>query len=124
MNFICQAASYTGIYQCTNDMFVLESNFVEHVSMYGLSYGTQEEYDFRFNQFAKIDAEINRINSEEGNTFIAGHNKFSTLTEFEMDRMKGKKAPAAQTNVVAIETNNLTDSIDWRTAGAVNPVQD
>jgi cathepsin L len=92
--------------------------------MYGLSYGTQEEYDFRFNQFAKTDAEINRINSEEGNTFIAGHNKFSTLTQFEMDRMKGKKAPAAQTNVVAIETNNLTDSVDWRTAGAVNPVQD
>ena len=38
--------------------------------------------------------------------------------------MKGKKTPAAQKNVVAIETNNLTDSIDWRTAGAVNPVQD
>jgi len=47
----------------------------------------------------KIDAEINRINSEEGNTFIAGHNKFSTYTEFEMDRMKGKKAPLPQTRV-------------------------
>jgi len=46
--------------------------------MYGLSYGTDEEYQFRFQQFAVTDAELARINSEEGNTFHVGHNKFST----------------------------------------------
>jgi C1A family cysteine protease len=125
MNFICQAAAYTGIYQCEVDvMFALQEKFVDHVSKYGLSYGTDEEYQFRFQQFTQTDVEIQRINAEEGNTFTAGHNKFSTFTKFEMDRLKGKKAPVAQTRVVHLDASNLTDSVDWRAKGAVNPVQD
>lgn len=62
MNFICQAVSYAGIYKCQNDTNI-NSKFAEHVSQYGLSYGTKEEYDFRYQQFLRNDAEILRINA-------------------------------------------------------------
>ena len=124
MNFICQAASYTGIYQCTNDMFVLESNFVEHVSMYGLSYGTQEEYAFRMPIFAEKDAEINEINADTANTFTVGHNMFSTMTKDEAKKLNGFKGIQAEQNVTVLDASNLADSVDWRTKGAVNAVKD
>jgi hypothetical protein len=37
----------------------MEQSFVEHVSRYGLSFGTKEEYEFRLSLFAEKDAKIN-----------------------------------------------------------------
>lgn len=86
MNIICQAVAYAGIYECdlvSDSSLALEQKFVEHVASYGLSYGTDEEYQFRFQQFSKNDAKINEINSNPENTYVVAHNKFSTMTEFE-----------------------------------------
>jgi hypothetical protein len=53
---------------------------MEHVANYGISYGTQEEYAFRMEVFAKKDAAYNEINNDPSNTFLVGHNMFSTMT--------------------------------------------
>jgi hypothetical protein len=43
---ICK--SFIGGYICSEQVDMdLEGRFQEHISMYGLSYGTKEEYNFR-----------------------------------------------------------------------------
>jgi hypothetical protein len=95
MNVICSAfGGYIGIV-CQPEQVSLEvvkQNYANHISKYGLSFGTKEEYEFRFEQYLRIDKEINEINAEQ-NSFYAAHNKFSTLTKDEYRRMLGKKNP-------------------------------
>jgi cathepsin L len=92
---------------------------------FGLSFGTKEEYEFRFELYKQKDAEINEINAREKN-FRVGHNKFSTMTKYEAKKLNGFKYPPAShmKEPTYLETDNLTDSVDWRTKGAVNPVKD
>ena len=89
---------------------------------FGLSYGTKEEYDFRLEIFQQKDAEINEINASEVN-FKVSHNMFSTMTKYEAKVRNGFKYPPSQKEATYIDSSNLTDSVDWRTKGAVNPVK-
>jgi C1A family cysteine protease len=128
VNIICQAVAYAGLYECDiiidTSALALEEKFVNHVSNYGISYGTDEEYQFRLQQFAEKDAEIERINSDPENTYIVGHNKFSTMTKYEFKKHLGKQAAINHDTVTVLPTANLSTSVDWRTKGAVNAVQD
>jgi len=94
------------------------------LAKYGLNFATKEEYLFRLDQFSKTEEKILAINQEEGNPFVVGHNRFSTMTEWEYSRYLGKKGTSEEVNVVALDTSNLTGSVDWRAKGAVNEVQD
>lgn len=55
---------------------------------YGLSFGTKEEFQFRFDIYLEHDKVINQINSEE-DSFEVGHNMFSTLTNDEAKKYMG-----------------------------------
>lgn len=102
----------------------IEQSFVEHVSRYGLNFGTKEEYNFRLNLFAQMDAEITKINAEEPN-FTVGHNYMSTWTEFEYKKLLGYRGQPddSDKNVVILpETNDV--EVDWRAKGGVNPIKD
>ena len=125
MNMICSMAAYTGIYQCETPVSVeLQQSFMEHVTQFGLNYGTQEEYDFRMSLFVTKDAEINEVNASQ-DSFLLGHNQFSTYTEFEYKRILGYKRPEnlEHENVTTLSTENLSDEVNWITKGAVNPVK-
>jgi hypothetical protein len=64
-------------------------------------------------------------NSQNGNTFTVGTNKFADWTSSEYKRLLGfRRQPSANANYVHLETDNLPDSIDWRTKGAVTGVKD
>ena len=41
----------------------MEHKFAEHMSKFGLSYGTNEEYDFRLKIFMQTEDSINKLNS-------------------------------------------------------------
>jgi hypothetical protein len=60
----------------------LHQKFKLHMDMESLSYGTREEYDFRFEIFQKKDAEIEYWNNNQ-DSFKMGHGMFSTMTEAE-----------------------------------------
>ena len=62
---------------------------MDHVSIHGLSYNTQEEFLFRQTIFQKADEEIERINSNQNNTFTVAHNEFSTWTDDELKLLGG-----------------------------------
>ena len=126
MNILCGTLATIGFDMCETPVAAqVHQDFIEHVAMYGLSYGTKEEYTFRLQEFAKKDAEIKEINADETNTFTVGHNMFSTWTDFEYKRLLGFKMPqgVAEPKTEYLDDSNLTASIDWRAKGAVNPVK-
>jgi KDEL-tailed cysteine endopeptidase len=114
-----------GLYQCDTPVSVeVEQAFIEHISQFGLNYGTSEEYEFRKNIFAEKTAKIQEINSSQ-TSFTVGYNKFTTFTDFEYKRVLGAKVmPNEKRAVKTLNTSNLADSVNWITSGAVNAVKD
>jgi C1A family cysteine protease len=93
---------------------------------YGLSYGTKEEFKFRFGIFQQIDKELEEINGEQDD-YVVAHNQFSTMTPDEKKKYFGRKPTEVNDNDENVEflpEDNLAAGIDWRSKGAVNPVQD
>jgi C1A family cysteine protease len=102
----------------------LSSKFMEFITTHGKSYGTVEEFEYRKALFAITEDAIQAINSNEANTWVAGHNKFSDWSHEEFSKMHGY-IPEAHTYTQATilpETN--ADSVNWVTAGATTPVKD
>jgi C1A family cysteine protease len=124
MNMLCTAYAYLGG-NCGNVSIEVEAAFVDHMSLYGLNYGTQEEYEFRRNIFAEKTVKMNEINSSQ-TSFTVGYNKFTTYTDFEYKRLLGAKVmpEAAKKEVKLLNTSNLADAVNWIDAGAVNAVKD
>ena len=60
-------------------MQAVETLFMQHVSEYGLSYGTVAEYEFTLKQFKAVNEEVETFNSQKGTSTI-GHNFMSTWT--------------------------------------------
>ena len=94
MNTFCKAVGMLGI-QCQVEepsVDAVRASFMSHINEYGHSYGTKEELEYRFQIYLENDKEINRINADPELTFTASHNLFSTLSESEMKKWRGRKA--------------------------------
>ena len=103
-----------------------DMEFIKYTALYGKSYGTKEEFDFRSALFKKTLDFIRTENARNDNTFTVGMNKFADWTPAEYKRILGYK-PSAKNYPVSYfnETNvAIPTSIDWRTSGDVNSVQD
>jgi hypothetical protein len=103
MNYACLALGYIGINnwmpeKCGTESIThdIESSFAEHLSEYGISYGTMEEFYFRLRHYAAKDAEYNRINADVNNTFTVGHNHMSSWTEYEYKKLLGYKGESGE----------------------------
>jgi C1A family cysteine protease len=109
------------------------ADFLEHVSSYGLSYGTTEEYMFRQAIFDNNTVEYAKINAIPENTFTVGHNFMSTWTAEEYKKLLGYRAPANATNAefdgaqfpepTILSEEGIPAAKDWRALGAVNAVK-
>jgi len=126
MQFLCKGAALAGMkHLCEkhHNHHALKKDFLEHMNTHGLSYGTKEEFKFRMNLFANMDAEIKEINASQ-DSFTVGHNHLSTWTAEEKAKLNGYRLPKDhKRNEVLLDSTNLTDSVDWRTKGAVTPVK-
>jgi len=123
MNHFCAAAALIGANMCEGDSAItlIERSFMTHMSEYGLSYATKEEYAFRLDLFAKKDAFINEMNADKTNTFELGHNQFSTWTEDELKRIKGYKGDETHDeNAILFDGEPVSNGVDWRAKGGVN----
>jgi len=107
----------------STDEIELKQQFAQHISQYGISYGTQEEFNFRMSLYAEKDAEIKAINAREPN-FTVGHNFMSTWTSAEFQKIQGKipQTDTVNENYLSLEPSN-SDSKDWRSEGAINAVK-
>ena len=97
---------------------------MSHVAEYGLSYGTEAEFDFRFNLYAKKEIALVEINADPNNTFTVGHNQFSTWTDSEYRKLLGWRDLGLERDEVLLDEASAAASVDWRTKGAVTGVKD
>ena len=99
--------------------------FASYVAKFGKQYNTREEFETRFDQFMKVDEDIERFNSE-GNTWTIGHNQFSDWSQEELENiLTVRTKPVIQEEM--LDSHTLVtdvDSIDWRTKGYVPTVRD
>jgi len=126
MSHFCAAAALLGANLCVNDtpITAVEQSFIRHMSEHNLSFGTKEEYEFRFGIYAMKDAENVEINSNPEHTFTVGHNQFSTWTDAEYKNLLGYKGPQElDGEFVELPAVDSSVSVDWRTKGNVNPVK-
>ncbi len=126
MNMLCSAGAYFSLYTCDTPVSEeVQQNFMEHVNTFGLNFGTQQEYEFRMNLYVKKDVEIKEINASQ-DSFVLGHNKFSTYTAFEYKRLLGLKQPAnfTEKEATVLDTEMIAKKVNWIKYGAVNAVKD
>jgi C1A family cysteine protease len=101
-------------------------DFINYMAKFGKSYNDLEEFNLRAAMFAKFDAEIKEINARE-TTSVHGHNFLSDWTAEEKTRLMGlknmprvKKTPTPE---VEVDIVGIPTSVDWVSAGKVNPIQ-
>jgi hypothetical protein len=102
-----------------------EFEFINFISNHGRSYGTKEEYEYRFNLFKQVYEDIMNHDAEnEG--YTKGINKFSDYSDYEFEKLKGYKPELRQSDEHVLtyfsEVGNPS-SVNWVTAGAVTPVK-
>jgi cathepsin L len=99
--------------------------FAQFLARYGKSYGTKEEFQFRFEQYLQNMALIRDSNSQNDNTFVLGANKFTDYTAAEYKRLLGyRPSGASNGNVAALDVTGIPTSVNWVDAGAVTGVKD
>ena len=129
MNHLCKVIGFLGL-QCGPEYTDkphdnVRENFFSHMFKYGLSYGTKEELEFRFQIYKENDEFINESNADPDHTFTVAHNKFSTMTKSELKRYRGLKRATrrdGETETDVVDVGDVPDSVDWRTKGALNPI--
>ena len=60
--------------------------FQKYIATYNKSYQTIEEFEVRFENFAKTHAKIEEIRAQNGTSQV-GHNKFSDISQEEKDQL-------------------------------------
>ena len=103
---------------------ILRQQFVNHVNEFGYSYGTKEEFEFRFERYLQSEKEIAEINAQDMG-FKLAHNQFSTWTEAEYQRMLSKKPTKGESKLPYedLDESLTAATVDWRKQGAVQPIQ-
>merc|ERR1712196_48099 len=89
------------------------------------SYLTKEEFEARLNIFTNTEAAIAQINAGQS-SYTVGHNFFSDLSDTERAQYHGARVDTKvmmSAQEKELSTVGLPSSVDWRTEGAVNAVQ-
>jgi cathepsin L len=125
-----QSMSLTNSKRMLTSESVLDLAWAAWKEKHGKTYGTNTENDFRRKVFEDNYRHIQSVNSDSTKKWKAGLNKFSDLTGAEFKAQWTNKdmlenaRPDHGAIEVTLDTSNLADSVNWVTAGAVNPVQD
>jgi len=101
-----------------------ELAYMNYLAEFGKTMNSVEEFSMRMNNFDMTDQFINQVNSENGNTWTAGHNQFSDWSREEYKNLLGLKNNDMHLNRVYETYPEATGAINWVTKGAVTPVKD
>ena len=98
----------------------MESAFMGYISNFEKSYPSMDEFNHRFEQFARNHANIVSHNASGAFTFTLGHNQFSDWTEEEYKAIL-TYTPVDESEIVyeSFDANEINGAIDWRSSGAV-----
>ena len=99
--------------------------FMRYAMEHRKSYLTKEEFEARLSIFTNTEAAIAQINAGQS-SYTVGHNFFSDLSDSERAQFHGARVDnkvMMSSQEVELSTVGLPSSVDWRTEGAVNAVQ-
>ena len=123
------ATAFGAVKHSVDDKFLGEQlmtqadyDFINFVSEHQKSYGTVAEFNFRKEQFATAQAEINELNAENG-TATYGHNFMSDWTHEEYKKLLGYKGQKKTNKIMKLDTTNLKADVNWVEKGAVTAVK-
>jgi C1A family cysteine protease len=103
----------------------MESAFMSYISSFEKSYPTIEEFNHRFEQFARNHANIETHNASGAFTFTLGHNQFSDWTEEEYKAiLTYTPVDTTEMEFEDFDANEINGAIDWRSKGAVQSIKD
>jgi cathepsin F len=106
---------------------LVEDNFGHWVEVYGKSYDSEAEYDYRLGVYRSNFAVIDSLNQREGKT-IYGITKFMDLTPEEFSQKylipEGKVVKKEKPMVPLPEATDIPVRFDWNEKKAVTPVYD
>jgi C1A family cysteine protease len=99
--------------------------FMSYVAQYGKTYASLDEFNMRYEIFAKNDEIIKTHNADPTETHVLGHNFLSDYTEAEKAKLRGLKGEP-KTNGQKLVSNGapIPNAVDWVTAGKVGPIKD
>ena len=118
---------------------LLDAKFMNFIAQQGQSYNNMDEFGMRQGIFESNDAFIEEYNQRTDVSFKLGHNKFSTWTQTEKDRLRHDPTKVDENNSEPLKMGGLMDtngsistsdleglptSHDWRELGAVNRIFD
>ena len=108
----------------TNPMGEEYSEFATYCTEWGKTYGTREEYGFRFAMFLASKKQMAIHNNQNGHGSTVGYNQFSDWTKEEYKKLLGYK-PEEEIIMDSekLDDSNLADTVNWVTKGAVNKVK-
>lgn len=118
--FAVSAPSATSLYQSAN--WEVEQEFIRFVAHHRRSYGTREEYRFRFENFQKNLAKISGLNAANDGA-VYGVNEFADFTEEEFNQLLGLRVPSTLKAATTVLTNEAANDVDWVAQGMVAPVK-
>jgi len=101
----------------------VETAFLNFINEHGRSYATSEEYQFRLKIFNEKLNFIRDWNSQDLDTHKLGINMFADMTDNEYKKYLGYRPNLNKERKETKLNITVADSIDWRTKGVVNPVQ-
>jgi cathepsin L len=99
--------------------------FMNYIAKHNKNYANLDEFNLRFENFAKFDTDIKHFNSIQSDSFHA-HNEFSDWTDEERKALTGYVEDGEsllETTPFVNNTVGIPTSINWCTSGACNPIQ-
>jgi C1A family cysteine protease len=100
-----------------------ELAYMKYVTEWGKSYGTKAEFKFRLDQFKQTMRKMAEHQTNDAHTSTVGLNQFSDWTHEEYKRLLGYKHVEKNGEAEVLSVENLADSINWVTKGAVTKVK-
>jgi C1A family cysteine protease len=101
-----------------------QGKFMQYLTQHSKSYLTVEEFNARQALFNIADDFVTAHNQTNA-SFTVGHNKFSDMSEGEKAQTRGRNPRTIRSaGVHVFEDVSVPKSVDWRSEGAVNSIQD
>jgi len=119
--YTAQSAFPSGTFLATQTS-ELQQVYINYIAQHGKNYLSTEEFELRFEQFAKTHHEIEMHNAKNL-SWTLGHNHLSDWTVQEKNSMNGYKPIVRETSGVVIDTTSTPASCDWRHLNAVSHVK-
>jgi len=102
----------------------MERVYLQYLAEHGKSYATKEEYLFRLAEFTKKMVTLEEYNAQNDDDAELAVNHMSDWTDDEYKTLLGYKG-TKKYNKTAFsgDVNDLPESVNWVTSGAVTPVK-